>query len=122
MAQIHDHTRGIDRRTGEVSSSSMSSIFDLARPELAEVVSPSYRATQIYKGIYQQWRSDFRAMTDLPKSAREELAAQWSPALPSVRQRFDSTDGTRRYLIDLGDGELAETVFIPEEHRNTICI
>ena len=36
--------------------------------------------------------------------------------------RFGSSDGTRRYLISLDDGELAETVFIPETYRNTICI
>jgi 23S rRNA (adenine2503-C2)-methyltransferase len=100
----------------------MNCIFDYERAELAERLSPGYRATQIYKGIYQHWRSDFNAMTDLPKSARAELAAEWNAALPAVERRFDSADGTRRYLIELPDGEVAETVFIPETHRNTICV
>src|SRR5258705_9971825 len=61
-------------------------------------------------------------MTDLPKSARATLREEWEIKLPEVHRRFDSTDGTRRYLIRLSDRELAETVFIPEAHRNTICI
>src|SRR5262249_46459901 len=61
-------------------------------------------------------------MTDLPKGFRAELSQVWDINLPRVNRRFDWTDGTRRYLVHLNDGELAETVFIPEEHRNTICI
>src|SRR6185369_13043880 len=53
---------------------------------------------------------------------RPRLAEEWKIAPPSIHRRFDSNDGTRRYLISLDDGELAETVFIPEAHRNTICI
>src|SRR5205814_4294712 len=40
----------------------------------------------------------------------------------ALHRRFDSSDCTRRYLVRRADGELAETVFIPEEHRSTICI
>jgi 23S rRNA (adenine2503-C2)-methyltransferase len=61
-------------------------------------------------------------MTNLPKRERAELAAQWEVRLPEIHRRFDSVDGTRRYLIRLADGEVAETVFLPEEHRNTICV
>src|SRR5207248_8559464 len=50
------------------------------------------------------------------------LAEEWNIKLPPVHRRFDSIDGTRRYLVQLQDGEMAETVFIPEENRNTICI
>jgi 23S rRNA (adenine2503-C2)-methyltransferase len=96
--------------------------FDFERPELAERFSPSFRGMQIYKSVYQRWFDDFELMTDLPKAFRAELAQEWDIKLPCVHRRFDSVDGTRRYLVQLGDGELAETVFIPEEHRNTICI
>jgi len=61
-------------------------------------------------------------MTDLPKLLRSSLSEEWNVKLPPVHRRFDSVDGTRRYLMRLDDGELAETVFIPEEHRSTICI
>src|SRR6266513_829519 len=100
----------------------MKSFFDYERPELAEVFQPSFRATQIYKSVYQRWFDDFDLMTDLPKAFRASLASEWAIKRPPVHRRFDSMDGTRRYLVRLSDGELAETVFIPEEHRNTICI
>ncbi len=100
----------------------MKFFFDYERPELAGILHPSFRATQLYKSVYQRWFDAFDEMTDLPKDLRASLAEEWDIKLPAIHRRFDSTDGTRRYLIRLGDGELAETVFIPEEHRNTICI
>jgi 23S rRNA (adenine2503-C2)-methyltransferase len=100
----------------------MKLLFDYERTELAAGLSPSYRATQIIQSVYQRRLEAFDAMTDLPKAARAELAGEWNIRLPQVHRRFDSADGTRRYLITLADGEYAETVFIPEDHRNTICI
>jgi 23S rRNA (adenine2503-C2)-methyltransferase len=100
----------------------MKFFFDFERPELAALLNPSYRATQIFKSVYHRWISSFESMTDLPRAARAELAEEWNIEPPRVHRHFDSSDGTRRYLISLHDGELAETVFIPEEHRNTICI
>jgi 23S rRNA (adenine2503-C2)-methyltransferase len=100
----------------------MRSVFDVERQELAAQFSPSYRATQIFKSVYQRWVNKFEEMTDLPIAERHRLAAEWKIQPPLLHRRFDSNDGTRRYLISLDDGELAETVFIPEAHRNTICI
>jgi len=100
----------------------MRSLFDYERNELSALLQPSFRATQVYKAVYQRWQDDFECMTDLPKSERALLAAEWDVRLPAIHRRFASTDGTRRYLLSLRDGELAETVFIPEETRNTICI
>jgi 23S rRNA (adenine2503-C2)-methyltransferase len=100
----------------------MNFFFDFERPELAAKLDPPFRAVQICKSVYQRWFDDFELMTDLPKTLREDLAKEWNIKLPAVHRRFDSFDGTKRYLVRLHDGELAETVFIPEEHRNTICI
>ncbi len=97
-------------------------LFDYERPELASIFDPPFRATQIYKSVYQRGFDDFELMTDLPKPLRASLAAEWDIRLPAVHRRFDSIDGTRRYLVRLADGELAETVYIPEENRDTICI
>ena len=96
--------------------------FDYERHELAEILSPPFRATQICKSVYQRWFDSFELMTDLPKAFRASLAEEWNIHLPAVHRRFDSVDGTRRYLVRLDDDEFAETVFIPEESRNTICI
>jgi len=100
----------------------MKLLFDFERHELAALLTPSYRATQIFKSVYQRWTSNFESMTDMPKAARAELAQQWRIEPLAIHRRFDSADGTRRYLIPVDQDELAETVFIPEEHRNTICI
>ena len=100
----------------------MKFFFEYERPELASIFDPSFRATQIYKSVYQRGFEDFELMTDLPKSLRVSLAEEWDIKLPAVHRRFDSMDGTRRYLVRLADGELAETVYIPEENRDTICI
>jgi 23S rRNA (adenine2503-C2)-methyltransferase len=100
----------------------MKSFFDYERSELAKIFEPSFRATQIYRAVYQHWMDDFGAMTDLPKGLRESLPSEWDIRLPAVHNRFRSSDGTSRYLVRLNDGEFAETVYIPEEKRDTICI
>src|SRR6202020_662584 len=64
------------------------------------------------------------AMTTLPAGLRERLAREAAIALPRVVRRHSSTDGTLRYVLALGEGKPAnvETVFMPEENRQTICI
>ena len=100
----------------------MQFFYDRERQDIAAVLEPSFRATQLYKSVYQRWITDFQQMTDLPKPLRMSLAQDWDLGLPEIARRFDSVDGTRRYLIKLQDGEMAEAVYIPEENRNTICI
>jgi 23S rRNA (adenine2503-C2)-methyltransferase len=100
----------------------MKFFFDYEKSELASAFDPSFRATQLYKSVYQRSFDDFELMTDLPKALRVSLPEEWDIKIPAVHRRFDSTDGTRRYLVRLSDGELAETVYIPEENRDTICI
>ena len=100
----------------------MKSFFDYEKPELASIFDPPFRATQIYKAVYQRSFDDFALMTDLAKASRASFSGEWNIKLPSVHRRFDSIDGTRRYLVRLQDDELAETVYIPEESRDTICI
>lgn len=61
-------------------------------------------------------------MTDLSKPLREKLAQAATVTETKIERVFYSTDGTRRYLLRLGDGREAEAVFMPEERRDTICI
>src|SRR5690349_24991686 len=100
----------------------MKFFFDFERAELAGTLQPAFRSIQLFNSVYHHWLDDFALVTDLPKPLRASLAEAWDIKLPPVHRRFDSVDGTRRYLIRLQDGEMAETVFIPEESRNTICI
>jgi 23S rRNA (adenine2503-C2)-methyltransferase len=85
---------------------------------------PAYRGAQIYHALYAERRFDFAAMTNLPAALRERLAREAAIALPRIVRRHRSTDGTVRYVLALGEGKAAniETVFMPEENRQTICL
>lgn len=79
---------------------------------------PAFRARQIYDAVYRKHVDDPAKITTLPRDLRERVEI----GLPSVSQRFQSIDGTVRYLLRLNDGKTVETVFMPEEGRDTICI
>lgn len=81
-----------------------------------------FRAKQLQRWIHQFGVSDFEAMTDLAKSLREKLAGRAKVEAPAVISDHTSTDGTRKWLVDVGQGNAVETVFIPEETRGTLCI
>ena len=83
---------------------------------------PAFRARQLYDAVYRQRAGSFGGITTLPKSYREKLAAKMSFGLPEVAARYDSVDGTRRYLLKLSDGKTVETVLMPEGERHTFCI
>jgi 23S rRNA (adenine2503-C2)-methyltransferase len=81
-----------------------------------------YRARQIYDSVYRRRITSFEAMTDLPKSLREMLGGRAVVTHTRIENIFVSSDGTRRFLLRLGDGREVESVFMPEENRDTICI
>ncbi|MFJ2986712.1 23S rRNA (adenine(2503)-C(2))-methyltransferase RlmN [Collimonas sp. NPDC087041] len=81
-----------------------------------------FRAKQLLRWIHQFGAHDFDAMTDLAKSLRDKLATRAFIAAPAVISDHTSTDGTRKWLLDVGQGNAVETVFIPEENRGTLCI
>ena len=81
-----------------------------------------FRATQLFRWIHQRGARDFAQMTDLAKSLREKLATTAHvTALPVISQH-ESTDGTIKWLFDVGDGNAVEAVFIPEDDRGTLCV
>ncbi|BDV42331.1 dual-specificity RNA methyltransferase RlmN [Geotalea uraniireducens] len=81
-----------------------------------------YRARQLFKWLYQKDAATFAEMTDLAKDLRRELeeTAFISQLTPLAVEM--SRDGTRKYLFQLDDGNAVESVLIPEEDRNTLCI
>jgi 23S rRNA (adenine2503-C2)-methyltransferase len=83
---------------------------------------PRYRARQIYAGVYRRRIRSWDAFTDLGKTFREKLREQFAIDYPPVQQVFISKDGTRRYLFEVGPDQKIESVFIPEERRDTFCI
>jgi 23S rRNA (adenine2503-C2)-methyltransferase len=81
-----------------------------------------FRATQIFKWIYQKDARSFDEMSNLSKELRAELAetAFISDLAPEAVE--EGGDGTRKYLFALSDGNAVEAVLIPDEGRNTLCI
>jgi 23S rRNA (adenine2503-C2)-methyltransferase len=82
---------------------------------------PGYRGAQIYHALYAERRFEFAAMTNLPAAVRERLEREAAIALPRIVRRHRSTDGTVRYVLGIGTANI-ETVFMPEENRQTICV
>ncbi|WP_426338973.1 23S rRNA (adenine(2503)-C(2))-methyltransferase RlmN [Pseudoduganella sp. S-14] len=88
----------------------------------AELGEKPFRAKQLQRWIHQFGASDFDSMTDLAKSLREKLKTRAHIVAPAVISDHTSADGTRKWLVDVGNGNAVETVFIPEENRGTLCI
>ena len=83
---------------------------------------PAFRARQIYEAVYRQRVLDLGQVTALPVTLRKELASQLPLGLPRLVSEYVSQDGTRRYLLGLDDQKTVETVLMPEEGRDTVCI
>src|SRR6266699_3215119 len=97
----------------------------LSQAELTEFVDglgePAYRARQVFAAIHRRRLRSFDEMTDLPKDFRSKLNESATPSTLTLESRYLSSDGTRRYLFKTHDNFPVETVFIPEERRDTIC-
>jgi 23S rRNA (adenine2503-C2)-methyltransferase len=83
---------------------------------------PGFRSRQIYDAVYRRRVTDLGGISSLPKLLRARLAEEFSLGLPETERRYDSADGTQRYLLRLADGKTVETVWMPEGDRSTICI
>ena len=104
----------------------LTNLLDLDPTQLinycGELGEKPFRAKQLQRWIHQFGASNFEDMTDLAKSLREKLSSRAFVSSPAVISDHTSTDGTRKWLLDVGQGNAVETVFIPEENRGTLCI
>ena len=107
--------------------------LDELREFLQRMGEPAYRGAQIYHALYAERRFEFGAMTNLPAALRERFASEAVIQLPTILRTYHSDDGTIRYVLtwsasDAEDANVSvkaatvETVFMPEENRQTICI
>ncbi|MBI3949613.1 MAG: 23S rRNA (adenine(2503)-C(2))-methyltransferase RlmN [Acidobacteria bacterium] len=83
---------------------------------------PPYRPRQLYHALYTRRNYHLGAMTEFPKDLRAALQERFAVTRTEIERTFQSSDGTRRYLFRLADGQRIEAVWIPEAHRDTICI
>lgn len=85
---------------------------------------PSFRGDQIYHALYAERNFSLREMTTLPLALRDKLASEATITLPSIRQKYLSSDGSVRYLMGLDTQKPAsvEAVYMPSDRRQTVCI
>ena len=81
-----------------------------------------FRGAQLVKWIHQQGVTDFDQMTNLSKSFRDQLKSIAEVRPPRVTFQGDSTDGTRKWLMEVDGGSKIETVYIPDGDRGTLCV
>ncbi|MVW72222.1 MULTISPECIES: 23S rRNA (adenine(2503)-C(2))-methyltransferase RlmN [unclassified Bordetella] len=101
-------------------------LLGLDSAKLADLVAQwggkPFRARQLQRWVHQRGADTFDAMTDLAREFRGQLAEHCTIEAPPVNTEQRSSDGTRKWLFDVGQGNAIETVFIPEDDRGTLCV
>jgi len=101
------------------------SLVGMELADLREILGPDqpkYRAQQLFDALYRKHVADFSEISNLPQPLLNQLVTISTLGGPQAEKRFDSVDGTRRYLLRLEDNRTIEAVLMPDENRNTICI
>jgi 23S rRNA (adenine2503-C2)-methyltransferase len=101
-------------------------IIGLDLLEITELVSslglPSFRAKQLFAWCYQKGAKTFDEMSDISKTLKQDLNESFCLKRPEISNHQISCDGTQKWLLKYHDGQEAETVFIPEVDRGTLCV
>jgi 23S rRNA (adenine2503-C2)-methyltransferase len=105
----------------------MESINDLTRGEMREALThlgqPAYRATQICEWLHRRRAMSFDDMTNLPLALRKDLQKHFEiTRVTKLEEAVSEDDGTAKYVLKLGDGNLIESVFLPHPRGATLCI
>ena len=92
------------------------------KEELLTLGEKKYRAEQIFKWIYVDKVKEFDEMTNLPLELREKLKKEYTMCNFKILKKQESSDGTKKYLFDVLDGNAIETVLMEYHHGKTICV
>jgi 23S rRNA (adenine2503-C2)-methyltransferase len=82
----------------------------------------AFHGRNLFKWIHKQGVVDFEAMTDISRALRKRLGDETEILLPQLIDAQPSADGTRKWIMELADGQRVETVLIPEGRRATVCV
>ena len=111
---------------GLTENKNKENIVGLSREELNErflnLGLKKFRSGQVWHWLYHKGVTSFEEMTTLSKTVREQLRQKFAIKRPMIIEKQTSMDGTIKWLLQFEDGTKAETVFIPEEDRGTLCI
>ncbi len=93
------------------------------KDEVRSLGEKEFRAGQLYDWMHKKLAGSYDEMTNLPKPFREKLRQEYYfSTLNTVREQVSGQDGTRKYLFQLTDGNLIETVLMKYHHGNSVCI
>ncbi len=90
--------------------------------EFVSLGQSKYRSKQVYTWVYQKNVLDFSAMTDISKDFRAVLERDYCLDLPKIHTRQDASDGTIKLLLEMEDGAKVETVLMPYNYGDAICV
>ncbi len=99
-------------------------IQDLSFEQIKELASslgqPAFRARQLYEGITQG--KDISQISTLPNSFKERLLTEFEDCAVKIKEVFESSDGTKKFLFELADGNIIEGVLMSYKYGNTQCV
>jgi 23S rRNA (adenine2503-C2)-methyltransferase len=105
---------------------SATNLLELAPDEIVSLVEdlgqPAYRGRQLATWIYVKGVADFGAMSDLSRELRDKLSAVAEVAPPTIHQRQVSRDGSTEVVLRLADGQMVQSVVMPDRDRLTLCL
>ncbi len=97
--------------------------LDELKTEVVKLGEKPYRAKQLYEWMHVKLARSYGEMTNLPKDLREKLSEDYEYiSLKEVTVQTSGLDGTKRYLFELADGNLVESVWMQYHHGNSVCI
>ena len=96
--------------------------LDELQEELVALGEKKYRAEQIFKWIYVDKVKEFDEMTNLSIELRKKLKQNYTMCNFNIIKKQESSDGTKKYLFDVLDGNAIETVLMQYHHGKTICV
>ena len=97
--------------------------FDELKKEIESIGEKAFRAKQIYEWIHVKLVDSFEEMTNLSKALREKLETQYEiPTVKMLERQISGQDGTNKFLFQLQDGHVVESVLMKYNHGNSVCI
>ena len=96
--------------------------LDELQEELVNLGEKKYRAEQIFKWLYVDKVKEFDEMTNLSIELREKLKKEYTICNFKILKKQESSDGTKKYLFDVLDGNAIESVLMEYHHGKTICV
>jgi len=116
---------GLDERA-KIKDPMRHDLAEMELPELEQALEAMgharFHGRQLFQWVHKRGVVDFADMTDLGRDLRSGLAASFRIVTPELVRKETSSDGTVKFLLRLEDGQLIESVFIPDTPANTFCL